>query len=109
MISKGGMIKLIALTTMNVAALVIAPVTAGVNNITLESHSDLGSQSSVMVTTLDFGTHTDEIIDVDLNEKRRRDDIHRRRVRPRFEDNLPHTPTPPIPSNVIPAPPGMAM
>src|SRR5437016_6163975 len=45
-----------------------------------------------MITTLDFenDTHTNEIIDVDVYEKRRRDDILRQ---PRLEDNiLPHAP-----------------
>lgn len=35
-----------------------------------------------MITTLDFenGTRTDEIIDDDVNEKRRRDDILRQQI-----------------------------
>lgn len=56
---------------------------------------------------LDFenGTLTDEIIDAEVNEKRRRDDILRGRVRPRLEDTLPRTSAPPVPSpNVTPAP-----
>ena len=96
MFGKGGMKRLITLTT---AAAVISPIAAGGNNITLESYGNLGPQSSVMITTLDFenGTRTDEIIDVEVNEKRRRDDILRRRVRPRLDDSHPYVPPPPEP------------
>jgi hypothetical protein len=49
-----------------------------------------------MITTLDFekGTRTDEIIDVEVNEKRRRDEILRRRVKPRVEDTFPRNSRP---------------
>ena len=96
MFGKGGMKRLITLTT---AAAAISPIAAGGNNITLESYGNLGPQSSVMITTLDFenGTRTDEIIDVEVNEKRRRDDILRRRVRPRLDDSHPYVPPPPEP------------
>jgi hypothetical protein len=97
---KGGMKKLLSFAAPTV------PITVGNNNITLESYGDLGSQSSVMITTLDFenGTRTDEIIDAEVNEKRRRDEILRRRVRPRLEEDvlphapaLPRVPIPPVP------------
>ena len=94
--------------TTNVATPVIIFIAAGGNDITLESYENLGPQSSVMITTLDFenGTRTDEIIDVDVNEKRRRDDILRRRVRPRLEDILSRTPALLVPlANATPSPP----
>src|ERR1700689_902679 len=68
----------------------VAPsVAVSTNNITVESYGNLGSESSVMVTTLDFekGTRMDEIIDANVDEKRRRDEILRRRVRPRLDDD----------------------
>jgi Protein of unknown function (DUF4100) len=110
MIGKGGMKRFVALTT-SVATPVTTPITpiaAGGHNITLESYGNLGPQSSVMITTLDFenNTRTDEIIDVEVNEKRRRDEILRRRVRPRTEDTGPRTPAAPVPPpDVTPAPP----
>jgi hypothetical protein len=107
MIGKGGMKRFVALTT-SVATPVTTSIAAGNNNITLESYGNLGPQSSVMITTLDFetGTRTEEIIDVEVNEKRRRDEILRRRVRPRTEDTEPRTPAAPVPPpDVAPAPP----
>jgi len=87
---KGGMKKLLTLATPALPVPMSAPIVAGINNITLESYGELGSQSSVMITTLDFenGTRTDEIIDAEVNEKRRRDEILRRRTRPRLEDDV---------------------
>src|SRR5947207_5271743 len=94
MIGNGGMKRFIALTTVNVVPSAISRISAGGNNITLESYGNLGPQSSVMITTLDLenGTRMDEIIDAEVNEKRRRDDILHRRVRPHLKDTLPCTP-----------------
>ena len=59
-----------------------------VNNITFEPCINLGSESSVMVTTLDFekGICMDEIIDADVNKKRLWEDILHHCVRPRLDD-----------------------
>jgi hypothetical protein len=97
---KGGMKKFIAMvapTAATVTPVIPPPVSVGNHNIMLESYGNLGPQSSVRVTTLDFenGTRTDEIIDADVNEKRRRDEILRRRVKPRVEDTFPRVPIPP--------------
>src|SRR5438045_7440203 len=61
-----------------------APSTFQTNNISLESIAELGNSGTVHVVTLDFDgeVRTDEIIDVDVLEKRRRDEVLRRRVRP---------------------------
>jgi len=61
------------------------------NSITLEPTAYIGNQSSVRLTTLDIdgNVQTDEIIDVDVFEKRRRDEILRRRVRLRVDDVRP--------------------
>lgn len=81
MFGKGGMKKIFELTTPT--------ATANNNNITLDTtYGNLG-EGSVRITTLDFdnGTRTDEIIDADVNERRRREnEILRRRVRPRVDD-----------------------
>ena len=53
-------------------------------------------RSAVSVITFDFH-RVDEIIDIEINEKRRRDEILRRRVKPRVDDVLPLDPIPPIP------------
>ena len=86
---KGGMKRFL----VTAAPVVILPPTAAPvavinNNITLEPLATLGPESSVMVTTLGFekGTRTDEIIDVNVDEKRRRDEAFRRRVKPRHDD-----------------------
>ena len=66
-----------------------AALAAVISNITLQPLATLGPESSVMVTTLDFekGTRTDEIVSVDVDEKRCRDEVFRRRIRPRRYDN----------------------
>ena len=68
-----------------------APSTFQTNNISLESIAELGNSGTVHVVTLDFDgeVRTDEIIDVDVLEKRRRDEVLRRRVRPRTDDVFP--------------------
>lgn len=69
MFGKGGMRRLVALAISVVVF--ISPIAAGGNNIILEFYGNLGSRSSVMITTLDFknDTRTDEIIDAEVNEK----------------------------------------
>src|SRR5947207_1697564 len=86
MYGKGGMKRLV------VAPM---PISVGNNNITLENYGNLGPESSIHVTTLDFenGIRTDEIIDAEVDEKRRRDEILRRRVKPRLQG--PEGPLPP--------------
>src|SRR4030095_5536704 len=61
------------------------------NNITLDNLVHLGNKNSVHVTYIDFDNDTqrDEIIDAEVYEKRRREDILRRRVRPRVDDVRP--------------------
>jgi len=68
-----------------------APSTFQTNNISLEPVAELGNSGTVHVVTLDFDgeVRTDEIIDVDVLEKRRRDEVLRRRVRPRTDDVFP--------------------
>src|SRR5208282_6588240 len=95
----------LATSTIITVASSVPPIAVGNNNITLESYDNLDPQSSVMITTLDFenDTRTDEIIDAEVNEKRRRDEILHRRVKPRLEEDvLPRTSPPPTPP---PAPP----
>jgi hypothetical protein len=67
---KGGMRRLVALAISVVVF--ISPIATGSNNIILEFYGNLNSQSSVIITTLDFenGTRSDEIIDVEVNVKR---------------------------------------
>ena len=88
MYGKGGMKRLVA----------PMPISVGTNNITLENYGNIGPESSIHVTTLDFetGIRTDEIIDAQVEEKRRRDEILRRRVRPRLEDTGNPVSTPPV-------------
>jgi hypothetical protein len=104
--NKGGMKIFLAMaaSTMTATPAISPPVSVSNNNVTLESYGNLGPQSSVHVTTLDFenGCATDEIFDADVNEKRRRDEILRRRVRPRTEDTFPRAPIPPVPSPLNP-------
>src|SRR4030095_6102840 len=88
MFGKGGMKKLLE----NPPAVVVQN-----NNITLDNLAHLGNKNSVHVTYIDFDTDTqrDEIIDVEVYEKRRREDILRRRVRPRVDDVRPAPPNGP--------------
>jgi hypothetical protein len=112
MFNRGGMKKMFAFITNT-------PTVASTSNITLEGpkpvYGQLGPEGTVLFTTLDFenDTRTDEVIDIEVYEKRRRDDILRRRVRPRLDDEhvIPPPPrtddhntnaTPPT-SNTVPA------
>lgn len=72
MIGKGGVKRFIALMMMNVMISIIMFITAGGNNITLESYSNIDPQSSVMIIIPDFENNTrmDDIMDVKVNEKR---------------------------------------
>ena len=88
---KGGMKRFLVVAPAFMSPPAAAPA-AVISNITLEPLATLGPESSVMVTTLDFekGTRTDEIIDVNIDEKRRRDEAFRRPVKPRhYDDDLP--------------------
>jgi len=97
MYGKGGMKRLVAPAAV--------PISVGNNNITLENYGNIGPESSIHVTTLDFenGIRTDEIIDAQVDEKRRRDEILRRRVRPRVEDT--GVPMPPLSTTPVPTVP----
>jgi hypothetical protein len=80
------------------------PGTSNTNAITLEpQYATIGTDNSVMLTTLyDDGTAHHEIIDVEVNEKRKRDDnIGQQGRRVRFRDDETPTPSPSAP----PAPP----
>src|SRR5579871_2056697 len=59
------------------------------NNITAEPYGHLGDQSSVHITRIDFdtGTRTDEIIDADVYEKRKRGETLPRRVHLQLNDS----------------------
>src|SRR5438552_2806461 len=83
MFNRGGMKKLFETQP--------APSTFQTNNISLEPVAELGNSGTVHVVTLDFDgeVRTDEIIDVDVLEKRRRDEVLRRRVRPRTDNIFP--------------------
>ena len=84
--------------------------TSATNAITLEpQYATLGAENSVILTTLyDDGTARHHIIDVDVNEKRKWDDIigqQGRRVR--FRDDETPTPSPPTvprPASAAPIP-----
>jgi hypothetical protein len=93
MFGKGGMKRIVELSQPRVplpappttATLTATPTSmplVNVSNITLddEPFGTLG-EGSVRVTTLDFdnGILTDEIIDVDVNEKRKRNDLEKSR------------------------------
>src|SRR4030095_16713529 len=62
MFGKGGMKRFLVLAATASTATTVcpasttSPITVGANNIPLESYGSLGSDSSVMVTTLDFET-----------------------------------------------------
>jgi len=91
---KGGMKRFLVAASVVTSPPAAAP-TAVISNITLEPLATLGPESSVMVTTLDFekGTRTDEIVSVNVDERWRRDEVFRCRVRPRcyddYDDDLP--------------------
>jgi hypothetical protein len=89
MFGKGGMIKLIGKDGG-------PPAPVGANSITLDCLGRLGDESSVRITHIDFetGVQTDEIVDAEVYEKRRREEILKRRVRPRTETNYDLRPAP---------------
>lgn len=103
--NKGGMKKIFES--------IITPTIATNNKIALEgsTHGSLGPEGLVRITTLDLDNNilTDEIIDVEVNEKRKRDEIVRRRMRPRLDDEHIIPPAPrsddrdATPANAIPA------
>lgn len=73
-----------------------------VNNITLNDSYDKIGEGSVHITTLDFENRTriDEIIDVEGNEKRRRDEVLRRRASSHLQDTMPRTYISPMSSSI---------
>jgi len=89
MLGKGGMKRLAVLAAVAAPAPTIAPP-APINNLTLELSGNLCSESSVMVTMLDFekGMCMNEIIDTNVLEKRRCEDLFRRCVKPpQYDDD----------------------
>jgi len=91
MFGRGGMKK-----TLEEIQTPTTPVAVNNANITLNRYGSLGNEGSVRVTYIDFDndTRTEEIIDADVFEKRRRDEYEtRRRVRPRNDESP--TPFPP--------------
>src|SRR5205814_3101111 len=74
MFNRGGMKKMFSLITNT-------PMIASTSNITLEGptpvYGQLEPEGTVLGTTLDFGNdiHTEELVDVEVYEKRRCDDI----------------------------------
>jgi len=88
MFSKGGM-KLFVKLSQSLSSI-------AVNIIMLDDSYGKIGEGSVSVITFDFH-RVDEIIEIEINEKRRRDEILRRRVKPRVDDVLPLDPIPPIP------------
>ena len=77
------------------------------NAITLEpQYATIGAENSVMLTTLyDDGTARHEIIDVEVDEKRKRDDnIGQQGRRVRFRDEETPTPSPPTVTRPVEAP-----
>ena len=104
MFNKGGMKEALRIR--------MAAISADVGAITFDDRvfASLGPQNgSARVTTLDFenGIRTDQIIDVEANEKRKRDALDRtRRVRSRIDESGPDgtSNSDPGPSNVRPTP-----
>ena len=108
MFEKEGMKKLLILViSASVVSVVsiFSLIATSNNNITLESYGDLDSQASIMIIILDFenDTRSNEIIDANVYEKQRRNEILRQRIRPHLKDNiLSRAPIPSIPlSNPI--------
>ena len=91
MFNRGGMKKFFEFHNIPI-------VGAANNNIILEGsiYGSLGPEGLVHVTTLDLENNviTDEVIDVEVNEKRKKDEIYRRCMRPRLDDE-----------HIIPPPP----
>src|SRR5579871_4477299 len=110
MTGRGGIKCLVDAERAYVAPLPTPPPAVNTRNITLDSsYAHLGN-GTLMRTTLDFdkGTRIEEIIDVDVEEKRRVDREFPRRVRPRTTpDSDVRTPTPlppPIGTRAHPSP-----
>src|SRR5579871_5937987 len=110
MTGKGGIKRLVDAERAYVAPLPTPPPAVNTRNITLDyRYAHLGN-GTLMRTTLDFdkGTRIEEIIDVDVEEKRRADRDYPRRVRPRTTpDSDVRTPTPlppPIGTRAHPSP-----
>src|SRR5436305_10455299 len=63
---------------------------SNVTAITVEPIAQLGNSSTIHLTKIDFekGTKSEEIIEVDVYEKRKRDEILKRRMRPRLDDDV---------------------
>ena len=104
MSGKGGIKRLV-----DAERTYVAPPAVNTRNITLDSdYAHLGN-GTLMRTTLDFdkGTRIEEIIDVDVEEKRRADREFPRRVRPRTtpdSDVRTPTPLPPMGTRAHPSP-----
>jgi hypothetical protein len=106
MFGKGGMKKFLESTVSS------SVITASTTNITIDDLCGQIGEGSVMITTLDFenDTRTDEIMDVDVWEKRKREASKKeRRVKPRTEGSIPEfNPSEANPMNrtwPIPSPP----
>ena len=94
MFGRGGMKKLFDLQ--------YRPTVVSNRNITADSYGSIGNGNSVRLTTFDRrGNITHEVIDADVNEKRKRDSLElpRRSVRPRTD-----APSPATEMNVDPSP-----
>src|SRR5437667_12304338 len=113
MTNKGGMKEALKFKTAATSSQTAAVTSADVGAITFDDRvfASLGPQDgSARVTLLDFenGIRTDQIIDVEANEKRKRDALERtRRVRSRIggpEETQPAPESNPGPSNTRPAP-----
>ena len=63
---------------------------SNVTAITVEPIARLGNSPTIHLTKIDFekGTKSEEIIEVDVYEKRKRDEILKRRMRPRLDDDV---------------------
>ena len=86
MFGKGGMKALLAPQPTSTP---VTTTTASSNSIMLNSRYGSIGEGTVLNTTLDFENNirTDEIIDVEINEKRKRGDINQaRRIRSRIDD-----------------------
>jgi hypothetical protein len=112
MFGKGGMKRIIELSQPRVpppappTTPTPTPPLVNVSNITFddEPFGKLG-EGSVRVTTLDFdnGIRTDEIIDADVNEKRKRNDLEKsRRVRSRIDGGYPPVTVTDVPEEDMP-------
>ena len=112
MTNKGGMKEGLKFKTAATSSQTAAVTSADVGAITFDDrvYASLGPHNgSARVTTLDFenGIRTDQIIDVEANEKRKRDTLDRtRRVRSQIEESGPDGMQNPdlVPSNSRPTP-----